>query len=151
MSNIFNPDFIEFIQCLNSSEVQYILIGGYSVILHGYSRTTGDLDVWVKRNGENYLKLVKAFEKFQMPVFDMTEENFLNNHNIDVFTFGRPPVAIDIMLDVKGLEFDQCYQKASVYDLDGLPINFLHLNDLIKAKKASGRPKDQDDIEHLER
>ena len=151
MSNIFNPDFVEFIQCLNNSEVQYILIGGYSVILHGYSRTTGDLDVWVKRDKENYARLLNAFEEFQMPVFDMTEQNFLYNLSIDVFTFGRPPVAIDVMLDVKGLVFDKCYENAGVYDLDGLPIKFLHLNDLIRAKRASGRAKDQDDIEHLER
>ncbi|MGN6177564.1 MAG: hypothetical protein ACTHNW_00170 [Mucilaginibacter sp.] len=49
MGNIFNDDFREFIQCFNLANVKYILVGGYSVILHGYSRTTGDMDIWVER------------------------------------------------------------------------------------------------------
>ena len=48
-----------------------MLVGGYAAIIHGYNRTTGDLDVWVNQTEQNYIKLVKAFEKFRMPVFDM--------------------------------------------------------------------------------
>ena len=54
MGNIFNGDFQDFITALNNNEVEYILVGGYSVILHGYSRTTGDLDIWVNKKSENY-------------------------------------------------------------------------------------------------
>ena len=151
MTTIFNEDFLEFIRCLNHHEVEYIVVGGYSVILHGYTRTTGDLDLWIEKEGENYQKLVDAFHEFNMPVFDMTKENFLNNDKIDVFTFGRSPVAIDIMTSVKGLEFKDCFKNAPVYDLEGLAIRFLHINDLLSAKKATNRPKDQDDIEHLNR
>ena len=104
MGNIFDEDFREFINTLNQQEVDYILVGGFSVILYGYSRTTGDLDIWVKKSKENYKKLYNAFIKFGMPVFDMTEENFLNHPEWDVFTFGRSPVAIDIMTSVKGLD-----------------------------------------------
>jgi len=57
-------DFQEFITILNNYEVDYILVGGYSVILHGYSRTTGDLDVWVKPEKNNYKKLVNACIEF---------------------------------------------------------------------------------------
>ena len=45
MSNIFNEDFIDFIQAFNNAEVKYVLIGGYAVIIHGYQRTTGDMDI----------------------------------------------------------------------------------------------------------
>lgn len=96
MGNIFNDDFRDFIQCLNDCNVEYILVGGYSVILHGYSRTTGDMDIWVRKTGDNYIKLVKAFNQFQMPVFDMTLENFLNHPSWDVYSFGIPPVSIVI-------------------------------------------------------
>ncbi len=54
MGNIFNDDFRDFIDCFNKSNVKYILVGGYSVILHGYSRTTGDMDIWVERTKKNY-------------------------------------------------------------------------------------------------
>jgi len=53
MGNIFNEDFRDFIDALNKAEVKYILVGGFSVILHGYSRTTSDMDIWVERNLEN--------------------------------------------------------------------------------------------------
>ena len=88
MGNIFNDDFRDFIRQLNNHEVRYILVGGYSVILHGYSRTTGDMDIWVDRTPENYKKIKGAFFDFGMPVFDMTEENFLNNPEMEVFSFG---------------------------------------------------------------
>jgi hypothetical protein len=79
-----------------SINVRYILVGGYSVILHGYSRTTGDMDIWVDRTLENYNKIKRAFFDFGMPVFDMTENAFLDNLELDVFSFGRPlPQLID--------------------------------------------------------
>jgi len=57
MGNIFNDDFRDFLKSLNNNKVNYILVGGYSVILHGYSRTTGDMDIWVERTKENYIKI----------------------------------------------------------------------------------------------
>jgi hypothetical protein len=97
MGNIFHDDFRDFIIALNTCGVDYILVGGYSVILHGYARTTGDMDIWVKKSGENYKRLIKAFALFGMSIFDMSEQNFLHNDAIDVFTFGRSPVSIDVM------------------------------------------------------
>ncbi len=118
--------------------------------MHSYNRTTGDLDIWLKQSIENYANIEKAFGLFNMPLFDMDAEKFLNNQEIDVFTFGRPPVAIDIMTKVKGLDFDKVYLNAESREIEsGLSAKVIHLNDLIKAKKASNRPKDQDDIEHL--
>src|ERR1700754_3219108 len=99
MGNIFNDDFRDFITALNNQQVEYILVGGYSVILHGYSRTTGDLDIWVNKTKENYIRLTRTFYEFGMSLFDMTEDNFLKNSEINVFSFGRPPVSIDIMTE----------------------------------------------------
>lgn len=78
MGNIFNPDFQDFIRALNEADVRYVLVGGYAVILYGYNRTTGDLDIWAERTEENYIRLVTAFRNFNMSVFDMSLENFLN-------------------------------------------------------------------------
>ena len=50
MGNIFNDDFREFIQALNDNDVEYMLVGGYSVILYGHNRTTGDMDIWVGKS-----------------------------------------------------------------------------------------------------
>ena len=102
MGNIFNDDFRDFIKSLNGYNVDYILVGGYAVILHGYRRTTGDMDIWVRNTQENYEKLLKAFLEFGLPIKDMTLENFLNSNKMDVFSYGRPPVSIEIMTALKG-------------------------------------------------
>ena len=101
MAAIFNDDFRDFIRALNNNNVEYILVGGYAVILHGYRRVTGDMDIWVNRTKENYSKLTNAFLQFGLAVFDMTEEKFLNADTADVFSYGRPPVSIDIITKLK--------------------------------------------------
>lgn len=150
MKNILNTDFQDFLQALNQHQVEYIIVGGYAVVLHGYTRTTGDLDIWVNKNSENYHKLIQAFLDFGMPVFDMTPQNFLENELLDVFTFGVPPVCIELITNLKGLTFEDAFQNAITKNVDNLPVRMLSLEDLLIAKRAAGRPKDQDDIEHLQ-
>ena len=149
MANIFNDDFRDFIEILNKYKVKYILVGGYAVILHGYRRTTGDMDVWIKNNEENYILLVKVFNEFGLPLIDMTKENFLKNTDMDVFSYGRPPVSIDILTALKECDFDDAYTLSKVFVEDDLPIRFIHINTLRTSKKAVGRFKDLDDLEKL--
>jgi hypothetical protein len=149
MGNIFNSDFRDFILALNENEVNYLLVGGYAVILHGHSRVTGDMDIWVNRTQANYLRLQKAFYQFHMPVMDMTLDNFLKHEDWDVFRFGRKPVAIDIMTKMAGFDFEECYKKAVFFEDDGLSIRVIHINQLLEAKKIAGRGKDMDDIKFL--
>ncbi|NVO31306.1 hypothetical protein [Hymenobacter lapidiphilus] len=150
MGNLFNVDFQDFLRALWAAEVKYVLVGGYSVILHGYSRTTGDLDIWVERSADNYGRLARAFQQFGMPTFDMTSHNFLDNPAMDVFTFGRPPVAIDIITKLKGLAFDDAYATAIVKEVEDVTVRLIQYQQLLEAKKAAGRPRDQNDIENLE-
>lgn len=148
MANIFNEHFRDFIKALNDNKVEYVLVGGMAVILHGYVRGTGDMDVWVNKTKDNYGKLVKAFVQFGMPVFDMTEDAFLGNE-FDVWGIGVQPVRIEIMTAVKGLAFEETYRQSQFYNEDGLQIRFIHLNHLLQAKKAAGRFRDLDDIDQL--
>lgn len=149
MANILNKDFKDFILALNNAEVEYIIVGGYAVIYHGYNRTTGDLDIWVNPTPENYSKLKMAFLLFGMSLFDMTEEKFLKLENYDVFTFGRPPICIEILTLVKGLVFKETYANSAKREFDGLTVRMIDIRDLIIAKKSANRLKDQDDIQHL--
>ncbi len=151
MANLFNPDFQDFLLALYQNHVRYVLVGGYSVILHGYKRTTGDMDIWVEKTPENYRQLVQAFHQFGMPMFDMSAENFLHNPAFDVFTFGRQPVAIDIITAIKGLSFDETYRAAVDTDVDGIIVRLIHYNHLIRAKEAAGRARDLNDIENLQK
>ncbi len=147
MGNIFNDDFREFIKALNDNVVQYILVGGYAVIIHGYRPTTGDMDIWVKVDRQNYVNLMKAFAQFGLPAIN--RKDFFENDKMDVFSFGRPPVSIYIMKQVKGCDFDEAFATSQLYVEDNLSIRFIHLQTLLQAKKASGRYKDLDDIEKL--
>ncbi len=150
MADYFNEDFKDFLKALNNNEVEYVLVGGMAVILHGYVRTTGDMDIWVNKTKQNYEKIVKAFHEFKMPVFDMSEEKFLSN-DYDVWMFGIEPVKIELMTAVKGLSFDEAYNTSQIHMEEGIPIRFLHSNSLIDAKKAAGRYKDLDDISQLQK
>jgi predicted nucleotidyltransferase len=149
MGNILNQDIIDFLKALNESRVEYILVGGYAVVYHGYTRTTGDLDIWVNPSEDNYNKLLIAFEKFGMSVFNLTKERFLDTTKDDVFTFGRSPVSINILSKATGLIFAEAFSNAKMVDFDGVPVNMIDIRDLLTAKKAVNRPKDQDDLEHL--
>ena len=86
---------------------------------------------------------------FGMPLFDMTQENFLHNPHLDVFTFGCPPVSIEILNQVKGLKFENTYPKAVHNEIEGITVKFLSRPDLLAAKKAANRPRDINDIENL--
>ncbi|MDQ6756963.1 MAG: hypothetical protein M3004_08505 [Bacteroidota bacterium] len=148
MANLFNEDFREFIQYLNENNVNYILVGGYAVILHGYIRSTADMDVWVHKTKENYKKLKKALQQFGVPVF--SENEFLGNI-FDVWGFGKEPNRIEIMSEVKGMEFIEANSNCKIYQQEGFSIRYIHLDHLLKAKEAAGRFKDKNDIEQLKK
>ena len=150
MAEYFNDDFRDFLRALNNQKVDYVLVGGMAVILHGYIRTTGDMDLWVRKTKENYGRIIKAFHEFRMPVFDMTEKNFLSD-KFDVWMFGVAPVKIELMTAVKGLDFDETFNLSQVYTEAEIPIRFLHINSLLDAKRAAGRYKDLDDIQQLQK
>jgi predicted nucleotidyltransferase len=146
--NLFNEDFIDFLNYLNENKVSYILVGGYAVVIRGYSRTTGDIDIWVEKNQENYLKLNEALVSFGLPSNAITLDSFLSPE-FDVFSIGKPPFAIEIMTAVKGLDYKQTYDASTLEKIDGIEIRVVHLNQLRQAKAASGRHKDLNDLENL--
>lgn len=146
MANLFNKDFQDFIQALNKNNVRYILVGGYAVILHGYIRSTADMDIWVDKSKINFQKLKKALIEFGAPF--IPESEFFGDE-FDVWGIGREPNRIEIMSEVKGLSFDATYKKSKFYQQENLKIRFIQFDDLLIAKKAAGRYKDKDDIEQL--
>lgn len=146
--NIFNDDFKDFILYLNKYAVEYIVVGGYAVIIRGYSRSTGYIDIWVNKTEENYIKLQKAIKEFGLPDIAIKKEEFFSE-NFDVFAFGKPPYAIEIMTEVKGLDFISTYNNSTIEQINETPVRIIHLQNLLEAKKAAGRSKDLNDIENL--
>lgn len=144
-----DKDFKEFIELLNEQTVEYLIIGGYAVNLHGYPRYTKDIDIWIHSSSNNIKKLISAIASFGFASLDLKEEDFQNPKNI--IQLGRAPYRIDLLSDVDGITFADCYQRKEKILLEGTNINFLSIQDLIKAKKTSGRAQDLADAEQLEK
>ncbi len=142
-----SPDFKEFLQLLNSYDVQYLLIGGYAVGYHGYPRATGDLDIWVAINSLNATKLVTVLEEFGFDLPDVTVELFQEENK--VIRMGLPPVRIELVTTISGVTFDECYAERIQDVVEGVSINLISLQKLKKNKQASGRYKDLNDLENL--
>jgi hypothetical protein len=141
------PDFKDFLQLLNSAEVEYLLVGGYAVGLHGYPRTTGDMDVWIAANSTNAEKVAGVLVDFGFSVQTVKAAMFTAPNQI--VRMGVPPVAIDVITSASGVDFAACYARRRTQSIDGIEVPVLHLDDLKANKKASGRPKDLDDLENL--
>jgi hypothetical protein len=146
MADLFNEDFQEFLDALNKTQTEYIVVGGYAVILHGYIRSTADMDIWVNKTAVNYQKLKQAFQLFGAPIF--SEKDFLEN-NFDVWGIGKEPNRIEILSELKGATFDEAYRYSKTFIQNKIEVKYIHLDHLIKAKEAAGRFKDRDDIERL--
>lgn len=146
--NLFNEDFIDFLTLLNKNRVSYILVGGYAVVIRGYSRTTGDIDIWVEKTVENFQLLENALIEFGLPQGAILLDNFLSE-KFDVFSIGRPPYAIEIMTAVKGLNYLDAFNSSTIEQIDGVDVRVVQLSQLRQAKLAAGRYKDLNDLENL--
>ncbi len=141
------PDFKEFLQLLNSHQVEYLLIGGYAVGYHGYPRATVDMDIWVGIHPRNAEKIVAVLEEFGFGVTDLSTELFLKENQI--IRMGVPPVKLEILTTISGVNFEECYAERIVDELDKVEVSLISLQHLKVNKKASGRHKDLNDLEHL--
>ncbi|MFD0793814.1 hypothetical protein ACFQZX_09300 [Mucilaginibacter litoreus] len=150
--DIFDEEILSFWAALQENQVLYIMVGGYAINLHGYSRFTGDMDIWLENSVDNRKRLRLAFVKYGVGDYPMVEtmqfvagwtEFYLNNG-----------LRLDIMTEMKGLEaysFEECLSMASVAEIDGVKVPFLHINQLIDNKKVINRPKDRSDVIALEK
>ena len=143
---MFESTFVEFLVLLNKHKVEYLLSGGIAVNLYGYSRTTGDMDIWINSTNENGQKLVKAVDEFGYDATELAKKNF---EELDVFFLGEPPFRIDILNKMQGLKFPASFEKRKIVEHGGVKIDLLSLEDLKVNKLLSGRHKDLDDLENL--
>ena len=146
MPNLFNKDFLDFLQLLDKYNVDFLLVGGYAVILHGYARSTGDMDLWVNQNEENYSKLKKVYEEFGAPIFSL--EEFFSD-KFDVWSMGIEPRKIEVLTKVSGLNFIESKSHCDWINEKDFKVPYIDFEDLMKNKLASGRLKDLLDYQQL--
>ena len=144
---VLNRDFREFIEFLKANGVRYLVVGGYALAVHGHPRYTKDLDVWIERTPENARQLIQALDQFGFRLENLKAEDFLQPDQI--IQLGFPPVRIDLLTSLTGLDFPSCHNRRIEVDLEGLKVDFIGLEDLKKSKLAAGRLQDLADLESL--
>jgi hypothetical protein len=140
-------DFKEFLKLLNSYEVEYLLVGGYAVGYYGYPRATGDMDIWIAVHPDNANKLMRVLSDFGFGTAGLSEALFLQEDKI--IRMGNPPIRIEILTSISGVEFSECYTQRVSDLIDNVQVNLIDLTHLKQNKQAAGRYKDLDDLDNL--
>jgi predicted nucleotidyltransferase len=147
MAHELPNDFKEFLKLLRDHDVKYLLIGGYAVGFHGYTRSTNDIDFWIAMAPDNAVRVVEVLREFGFDVPELSPHLFLTPDRI--VRMGNEPVRIEVATSISGVEFDNCYAGRVESVLDGVPVNVINLRDLRVNKQASARAKDIADLENL--
>jgi hypothetical protein len=143
----FPADFLDFIRALNAHRVEYMLVGGYAVGIHGYVRATTDIGFFYANTSENVERLMRAMMAFGAPV------NLIDARHLaaaDAVTqMGTPPIRIDLLSSLSGVTFEQASPETIRVEIAGEVLPVIGLAALRQNKQATKRPKDRDDLRHL--
>ncbi|MCG9880094.1 MAG: hypothetical protein MH472_05795 [Bacteroidia bacterium] len=148
--DILDEDLLGLWEKLSKNEVQYIMVGGFAAIMHGISRITQDVDIWIKDTPDNRIRLRKTIKELGLGDFESIEKmEFVPGWTSIYLGLG---LELDIMTYLKlfpQTSFDDCFQKSYKAIINGISIPFLHINQLMEEKEANARPKDLLDLEEL--
>ena len=151
----FSRDAREFLILLLHHKVRYLIVGGEAVIYYGYARLTGDIDIFYSCSKPNALRLFKALSAFwsgSVPGVGAAEE--LMEPGV-IVQFGRPPFRIDLINKINGVMFAKAWRAREdvTFTAEGCPIqiHYIGLEDLVRNKACTARPKDLDDLQYLKR
>jgi len=147
---MFNQDFNELLSIFNGQKVKYLVVGGYAVGFHAQPRATKDLDLFVKPDPDNGNAVYAALAKFGTPLAGLTPKDFIERGSF--FRMGHAPLMIEILPDIKGIDFDGAWERRVETTVDpdtGLKAFFISRDDLVAAKLAARRPQDLADVEAI--
>jgi predicted nucleotidyltransferase len=145
---MLNKDYKDILYALSNEKVKFLLVGAYALAVHGFPRTTMDIDFWIWPNAENAGAVLRALACFGAPVDGFSEKDF-QTENI-VFQIGVAPRRIDIITSLDGLTFEEAFSHSELVKIDGIDVHVLSVKDMIINKRSTGRTKDLADVEMLE-
>jgi hypothetical protein len=140
-------DSKEFIGLLNSRNVDYVIAGAWALGFHGRPRFTGDIDIVVRPAAANILALIEVLKDFGFAGLGLSSADFSSPAR--VVQLGVAPARIDILTSLTGLSFDEIWAGRVAGELDGIPVSFLGRSELVRNKRATGRPQDVADLAAL--
>lgn len=144
-----NRDFEEFFELLNKHNVRYVVVGGYAVIFHGYPRLTGDIDIFYQAERNNVEALLNALKDFGFDFQELKAEELVVKGQ--VLQLGRPPNRIDLLNSITGGEFEEVWGRKVSGKYGKESVSYIHLEDLLKNKRAAARTKDKQDLEFFKK
>ena len=142
-----SKDLREFVECFNSNEVEYLIVGALAVSWHGYPRYSADIDFFVSPVMANAERVLRAIRQFGFGSLDISLDDLTTPGR--VIQLGNEPNRIDVMTSITGVSFAEAWESRVTGEIDGLPVNFIGRAALLRNKAASGRGKDRIDIEEL--
>jgi predicted nucleotidyltransferase len=149
--NLFIDRHQQLILNMLEAHVDFIIIGGYSVIYHGYKRTTGDMDIWLKPDNANKPKIISALEKCEIDKDSLKAIDELDLTGYVVFSMWEEPEKVDFITKINQVKYEEADKEKVFAETEGMKVPFLHLNHLILSKINTGRGKDKADIEELQK
>jgi hypothetical protein len=129
-------DLVEMLSAFADAGVRYLVVGGHAVSLHARPRTTKDLDVWLDASRENVERVCEALERFGVPEAIVRALRSARAH--EIVWMGRVPARVDFLQTLPGLEFQPAYERRVTVRLDGVPVDFVGREDLLRNPKPSG-------------
>ncbi len=145
----FSRDFLDLLTALNDADAKYLLVGGHAVAFYGHPRATKDFDIWVEASAENAARVVAALRAFGAPLGDLGEADFASPGA--GFRMGSPPFRIEILTEISGVVFGDAWRRREEREIDGVVCLLIARDDLLRNKRAAGRPQDLADVDSLER
>lgn len=145
-----NPDFLDLLRSLLAADARFMIVGAYAVGVHGRPRATKDLDVWVEPSSENAPKVMRALIDFGAPLMGLTIKD-LETPDVGL-QIGVAPVRIDVLTQISGVSFQEAWPAHIEAEFaEGVRCAVIGFDDLLKNKRAAGRPQDIADVAALER
>jgi Nucleotidyl transferase of unknown function (DUF2204) len=144
---LLNKDFKEFIESLRSNAVDFLVVGAHALAAHGKPRYTGDLDIWVRPEKANIERLLSALNAFGFGSLGLNATDFETPEAM--VQLGYPPARIDLLTAIDGVKFDEAFAHKLECDVSGILLPVISIDDLIRNKLATGRPKDLADVDML--
>ena len=146
-----NQDYRDLLIAFADHGVEFLLIGGWALALHGHGRGTDDMDVFVRASPDNAEKVFGALATFGAPVEAHGVSPGLFAHEEYGYRFGVKPNLIEVLTTIDGVSFDEAWADHEELVLEGRTVPFIGRSALIKNKQAAGRAKDLADLAWLER
>lgn len=143
-----NPHFKELLLAFNAHNVEYLIVGAHALAAHGHVRATKDLDLWVRPDMSNAQRVLKALSQFGAPLSDLTVDDLTRKET--VFQIGVPPLRIDVITNIDGVEFTEAWPDRLETLFGGVPAFVISRHHLITNKKTAARLQDLADVEKLE-